>query len=259
MKSIRFLSLLSTLFAVVSASITHGGGRDIDLHDDVNEDEKIQRELSGLTGRGLLTTATCPSPGSTVFFNVKTVVIPGLGARSCGDANLEAIGNMINSALIKAGVSIYSGSIFLAGTCDTPTTGSSSMIKSLLNGSIRRKLQAGFIWTGGGVSCTNLIVCTLNLQNHANTSTHCKGCRKCGSDNKDGRSLLITSSLLSLFFTSKSDIMETAIEAEVKKGLVNYPCMGSKPSVYVTVEVVRLWNLSLQCPGDFITTGLLGL
>jgi hypothetical protein len=53
--------------------------------------------------------------------------------------------------------------------------------------------------------------------------------------------------------------METAIEAEVKKGLVNFPCMGSKPGVYVYVEVVRLWNLSLQCPGDFITTGLLGL
>jgi hypothetical protein len=163
MKTIRFLCLLSTLFAVVTASSTRDGGRELDLKDDVNVDEMVERELSRSTGRGLLTTATCPSPGATVFFNVKTIIVPGLGAKACGDANLEAIGNMINKALVNAGVAVYSGSIFLAGMCDTPTLGSSSMISSLLNGFIRRKLQAGFIWTGGGVSCTRLINNTLNV------------------------------------------------------------------------------------------------
>ena len=163
MQIIHFLYLLSTLFAVVSASSARDGGRDLELHDDINEDKKVNWESSRSTGRGLQTVATCPSPGATVFFNVKTAIIPGLGAKACGDVNLEAIGNMINSALINAGVAVYSGSIFLAGMCDTPTTGSTSMISSLLNGFIRRKLQAGFIWTGGGVSCAHLIVCTLNI------------------------------------------------------------------------------------------------
>jgi hypothetical protein len=53
--------------------------------------------------------------------------------------------------------------------------------------------------------------------------------------------------------------METAIEAEVRTGLVNFPCMGKNPIVAVSVEVVRLWNLSFQCPGNFLTSGLLGI
>jgi hypothetical protein len=51
--------------------------------------------------------------------------------------------------------------------------------------------------------------------------------------------------------------MEAAIEAEVSKGLVNFPCMGVNPTVSVNVEVVQLWNLSIQCAGDFITSGFL--
>ena len=53
--------------------------------------------------------------------------------------------------------------------------------------------------------------------------------------------------------------METAIAAEVSKGLVNFPCMGRYPTVAVNVEVVKLWNLSFQCVGDFITSGLVAV
>jgi hypothetical protein len=150
MKTLRFLCLLSTLFAVASASNTRGGGRGLELHDDRNEDEKVNSDLSGSSGRGLLSLAQCPYLGATIFFNVQTSILPGTGATVCSDANFEAIGNMINTALINAGVAIYSGAIFLAGMCDTPTMDTYSTTG--MNGSVRRKLQGGFIWTGGGVS-----------------------------------------------------------------------------------------------------------
>ena len=53
--------------------------------------------------------------------------------------------------------------------------------------------------------------------------------------------------------------MEAVIAAEVSKGLVNFPCMGTSPTVAVNVEVVNLWNLSLQCAGDFITSGFVAV
>jgi hypothetical protein len=156
MKTTRFLFLLLSLFAVASASSnSQSGGRDLERHEDVDEDETVNMDLSELTDRDLLTTAQCPSPGATVFFNVKTIIVPGWGAQACGDTKLEAIGNMINTALVNAGVATYSGSIFLAGMCDTPTISTASSISSLLNGFVRR-LQSGFIWTGGGVSWTDL-------------------------------------------------------------------------------------------------------
>ncbi len=51
--------------------------------------------------------------------------------------------------------------------------------------------------------------------------------------------------------------MESAIETEVSAGLVAFPCMGNLPIVTANVEVVKLWNLSFQCAGEFITSGLL--
>ena len=163
MKTPRFLVLLLLLFAVASASNTRSGGRDLEPHEDVDEDETVKMDLSELTDRGLLTLAQCPSPGATVFFNVKTIIVPGWGAQACGATSLEAIGSMINTALVNAGVATYSGSIFLAGMCDTPTLRTASTVSSLLNGFVRRTLQSGFIWTGGGVSCTDLLVCSCSL------------------------------------------------------------------------------------------------
>ena len=149
MKTNRFLYLLLTVFAIASASNTRGGRRDIELHDkDLSEDEKVNRGSTS-SDRGLLSLAQCPYLGATVFFNVQTSIIPGTNATVCSDEKLGAIGTMLNSALINAGVATYSGSIFLAGTCDTPTMDMSSTTS---NGLVRRKLQSGFIWTGGGVS-----------------------------------------------------------------------------------------------------------
>ena len=160
MMTIRFLHLLLTVFAIASASNTRGGRRDIELHDeDLSEDEKVNRGSTS-SDRGLLSLAQCPYLGATVFFNVQTSIIPGTNATVCSDEKLGAIGTMLNSALINAGVATYSGSIFLAGTCDTPTLRTASTVSSLLNGFVRRTLQSGFIWTGGGVSCTDLLVCS---------------------------------------------------------------------------------------------------
>lgn len=148
MRTICILYLLSTLFAVASASNTRGGVHR--LQDDVNEDEKVNTASN--PGRKLPSTAQCSYIGSTVFFNVQTSVIPGTGATVCSDATLEAIGTMINAALIDAGVSTFSGSIFLAGMCDTPLMETYSTTGYGMNNLNRRKLQTGFIWTGGGVS-----------------------------------------------------------------------------------------------------------
>jgi hypothetical protein len=58
-------------------------------------------------------------------------------------------------------------------------------------------------------------------------------------------------------FVSNVNVMESQITAAVNKGLKVYPCLGKNPKVAVKVQVVKLWELAVQCAGNVITSGLL--
>ena len=96
-----------------------------------------------------------------------------------------------------------------------------------------------------------------------NTTSNSQGCRNCNRDNKDGRllaSMPLDPSPQSLFetaFLSNVQIMDNKITAAVTNGLKVYPCLGRKPKVEVTVQVVSLWELAVQCAGEVVTSGLL--
>jgi hypothetical protein len=158
-----FLVLLSLFFAFTLASNIRGGNRGVaDI-----EDEGIHHaDSSGLSDdvsiRRLLA-AKCPFDGGTVNFNVQTRVDPIVEFPTCTDATLRAIGVMINSALLNAGITTYDKSVFLAGVCNAPTVineenngiSSGTTMNDDEFSIVSMPGVTGFVWTGGGVSCNN--------------------------------------------------------------------------------------------------------
>ena len=150
------LCFMAILFAFTSASNIRGGDRGLlDLRADFEEEGIHQTDPPSPISRHLA--ATCPyGNGGTVNFNVQTRVIPSLENPTCSDDQLASIGIMINSALLNAGVATYQQSVFLAGVCNTPNVefnggkGGTDMV------GVTGGFTSGFIWTGGGVSCSHL-------------------------------------------------------------------------------------------------------
>ena len=160
-----FLVLLSLFFAFTLASNIRGGNRGVaDIEDEgirhagpldlLDGDVSIRRRLA----------AKCPFDGGTVNFNVQTRVDPIVEFPTCTDATLRAIGVMINSALLNAGITTYDKSVFLAGVCNAPTvineenngiSSGTTMNDDEFGTVVGMPGVTGFVWTGGGVSCNN--------------------------------------------------------------------------------------------------------
>lgn len=181
---------------------------------------------------------SCPYGGGAVFFNVETSVIPGTGATECSAATLESIGVMINATLISSGMSSMPDSKFVSGVCDEPISVSTTTTGTTGGDDwIRRRLQTGYIWKGGGA------------------------CRGCNGDNGDGRKLVQTSSVLAAqqllyetTFIETSSTIEADVAAAVTQGLASFPCVGTSPQVTVTIDVVKLWQLDLSCGSSSLIT-----
>jgi hypothetical protein len=144
-------TILYPLFAVLmvaSASNLRQGKSNFQRRQDL-VDQKMQGEDRTLVS----SYTTCPYGGSVVFFNVETVVVPGTGATECSEEALDSIGKMINATFLAAGVSSMPDSKFVSGVCDMPTSISTTTTETTGgNDLIRRRLQGGYVWNGGGVS-----------------------------------------------------------------------------------------------------------
>jgi hypothetical protein len=62
--------------------------------------------------------------------------------------------------------------------------------------------------------------------------------------------------LVELNFFNNVKVMESKINLAVTQGLKAYPCLGKNPTVAVTVQIVKLWELAVPCAGEVITSGL---
>ena len=50
-------------------------------------------------------------------------------------------------------------------------------------------------------------------------------------------------------------VNETKIVNAVTQGLKAYPCLGMKPTVAVTFQIAKLWELAVMCTGEVGASG----
>jgi len=148
------------------------------------------------------------------LFDITVAIVPQ-STQSCPLADQVFLGNAINLLLLDHGIGdagLDDGALYLAGVCPEPTS------------TRRRKLQRGYIWNGGG------------------------GCTSCGGDDGDDRRSLSTSA----WFTSQfKPQLESTVATAIAVELVpeHEDCLGTNPTIQVTVDGVSLWELNLSCSG----------